>query len=122
MEKITGEKLKEARIKKGLTLQQVADEVGCSASYVHRIESSERKSFNYQIYQKLIEILDIPEFDVSSDQNTINELYQLLEISKDARTSLQFALETISRSVNKITVDLMEIENHIEGKITNSTK
>ena len=51
--------LKAARIEKGLTLQKVAESVGCSASYINRIENNQRKGINYEIKEKLFKLYEI---------------------------------------------------------------
>lgn len=65
MENNLAEILKTARIKKGLTLQKVAENVGCSASYIHRIENNQRKGINYEIKEKLF---DLYEIEIGSSQ------------------------------------------------------
>lgn len=93
MKKTIGMKLKEARIEKQLTLQQVADMVGCSTSYIYRIESSERKTFNYQIYQRLIQVLEIQDTGSNNSREVVSELEKLLLSSKETMLKLQFALD-----------------------------
>lgn len=117
MNNILGMKLKEARVEKGLTLQQVADEVGCSTSYIHRIESNERKSFNYQIYQSLIQVLEIKDTGNNYYEETISELEQLLLSSKETKLKLQSALDAANQSISKIVEDLNTIEKSIEDSL-----
>lgn len=65
MENNLAEILKTARIEKGLTLQKVAESVGCSASYINRIENNQRKGINYEIKEKLF---DLYEIEIGSSQ------------------------------------------------------
>ena len=118
MENKIGNTIKEARINKGLTLQEVADEIGCSASYIHRIESGSRKGFNYQIYSKLTELLDIENPDKISTIERRSELEQLLQNNKEARLKLKFTIETAFESINKVLGDLTLIEEELEEKIS----
>ena len=117
MNKTVGMKLKEARVERGLTLQQVADEVGCSTSYIYRIESSERESFNDQIYQRLIHVLEIEDTGSSHSEETISELEELLLSSKETKLKLQFALNAANQSISKIVKDLNTIEKGIENRL-----
>ena len=117
MNNIVGMKLKEARVERGLTLQQVADEVGCSPSYIHRIESNDRKSFNYKIYQKLLHVLEIEDTGSSHSEEKISELEQLLLSSKETKLKLQSALDAANQSISKIVEDLNTIEKSIEDSL-----
>lgn len=117
MENKIGNTIKEARINKGLTLQEVADEIGCSASYIHRIESGARKGFNYQIYSKLTELLDIenPEDIISKEK--MSEFEQLIKNNKEARLKLKFTIDTAFESINKVLEELELIEEEMEEKM-----
>lgn len=117
MDKKLGMKIKEARINKGLTLQQVANEVGCSPSYIHRIENSERKTFSYKIHQQLIELLDLPASESNHSEKTMDELEKLLSSSREAKSKLLFTLEATNESISKILDDLTEIEKQIEDRL-----
>lgn len=117
MENKIGTKLKEARKNKGLTLQEVADKIGCSASYLHRIENGSRKGFNYQIYNKLTELLEIETTDDLITIERISELDELFKESKEKRLKLKFTIETAFESVNQVLDDLNLIEKELEKKI-----
>lgn len=117
MDKTVGMKLKEARFERGFTLQQVADEVGCSPAYIHRIESNDRKSFNYKIYQKLLHFLEIEDTGSNHSEETISELEELLLSSKETKLKLQFALDAANQSISKIVEDLNKIEKGIESRL-----
>lgn len=116
MHKTVGTKLKEARVERGLTLQQVADEVGCSTSYIHRIETNERKSFNYHIYKKLIHVLEIEDNGSNHSEEIISELEELLLNGKETRLKLEFALDAANESISKIIENLNTIEEGITYK------
>ena len=68
MEKTIGEKLKEARKGNGLTLQTVAGKIGCSPSYIHRIENNQRVGINYKIKEKLFELYGIEKSSEDEDK------------------------------------------------------
>lgn len=118
MDNKIGNKLKEARTNKGLTLQEVADKIGCSASYIHRIESGSRKGFNYQIYNKLIEILDVKEPENIITIERRNEFEQLLKNNKEASLKLKFTIETAFESITKVLDDLSLIDEELEEKMS----
>jgi|SRR5699024_4691949 len=117
MENKIGTKLKEARKNKDLTLQEVADMIGCSPSYLHRIENGSRKGFNYQIYNKLTEILDIETADDLITTERRSELEKVLKVSKEKRLKLKFTIETAFESVNQVLNDLKLIEEELEEKL-----
>ena len=55
----TGEVLKGLRKERNLSLQDVADEIGCSASYLHRLENSTRKNPSMKMVQNLAEFYQV---------------------------------------------------------------
>lgn len=117
MENKIGNTIKQARTNKGLTLQEVADEIGCSASYIHRIESGSRKGFNYQIYRKLTELLDIEDSEDIISKEKTSEFEQLLKNNKEARLKLKFTIETAFESINKVLDDLNLVEDELKEKM-----
>lgn len=121
MKETFGVKLKKARQEKELTLQAVADIVGCSASYLHRIENSERTGVNYQIYQKLTEVLDVPDNEEPLTGEQASELERLLAESHEAKMKLQFAIESAFNNINNAMNDLNKLHTQIENRITEVT-
>lgn len=57
-ERNVAETLKELRKEKGYTLQKVADAIGCSPSYLHRLENSSRKNPSMRVVTQLAEFYD----------------------------------------------------------------
>lgn len=55
----TGEMLKKLRKERGVTLQVVADAIGCSPSYLHRLENNSRKNPSICTATKLAAFYDI---------------------------------------------------------------
>lgn len=117
MENKIGNKLKEARKNKGLTLQEVADMIGCSASYLHRIENGSRQGFNYKIYNKLTEILEIETADDLITIEKRSEFEKILKESKEKRLKLKFTIETAFESFNQVLDELNLIEEELEEKM-----
>lgn len=56
--------LKEERAKSFLTYQDVANALGCSASYIFRIEKGRRKKPSYEIVSKLINFFELTDHDL----------------------------------------------------------
>lgn len=59
-----GKFIKEARIKKGLTLEAVAKQLGINFTTLSRIESGDRNISKYS--KKLAKILDVPESEIQT--------------------------------------------------------
>lgn len=57
------EKLKEFRTKKGLTYQQVADEVGISKEYYWMIENGKRR-LSYELSVKIANVFNVTPDDI----------------------------------------------------------
>lgn len=55
--------LREERLKRGLTYEDLASELGCSASYIFRIEKGRRKKPSYELVGKILAF-----FDLSSEE------------------------------------------------------
>lgn len=71
----TGKMLKQLRREKDLTLQSVADGVGCSPSYLHRLENNSRKNPSIQMAIKLADFYGINVSLLDSDnQEDIDNL------------------------------------------------
>ena len=59
-ERVDGAKIREARLKRGRTLRDVAQELGVSAAYLCDIESNNRRArFNDGIGERLVRLLDL---------------------------------------------------------------
>lgn len=55
-----GAKLKQARIKKGLSLQQVADEVEASKAHIYELELNKVKNPSVETLKKLSRLFEMP--------------------------------------------------------------
>lgn len=87
-----GEELKKARKQKKLTLREVANSVGVSPSYIHRIENGSRRNFNYHILDQLKALYGI---DYSSTTIS-NQESELLDVLRETNILLKQLLEELS--------------------------
>jgi|LakMenEpi03Aug12_release.lakeMendotaPanAssembly.Ray.scaffolds.fasta_scaffold314787_3 transcriptional regulator with XRE-family HTH domain len=55
-----GAKLKQRRMKKGLSLQQVADEVGVSKAHIYELELNKVKNPSVETLKKLASLFEMP--------------------------------------------------------------
>jgi transcriptional regulator with XRE-family HTH domain len=55
-----GAKLKQRRMKKGWSLQQVAEEVGVSKAHIYELELNKVKNPSVETLKKLAKLFDIP--------------------------------------------------------------
>lgn len=68
-----GENIKRFREARNLTLQELADKVGISVSYLNRLENSERKSPSLSLLVKLREIFDITVDSLLFDDDRVKD-------------------------------------------------
>lgn len=90
----TGEVLKQLRVEKGLTLQGVADRIGCSASYLHRLENNSRKNPSMKMVQTLAEFYEV-ELNklLGIDQGEMVEVIAAVELKQTIAEELKKAVE-----------------------------
>lgn len=55
-----GAKLKQSRLKKGWSLQQVADEIGSSKAHIYELEMNKVKNPSVETIKKLAKLFDMP--------------------------------------------------------------
>lgn len=90
----TGEVLKQLRVEKGLTLQGVADGIGCSASYLHRLENNSRKNPSMKMVQTLAEFYEVELNELLGiDQGEMLEVIAAVELKEAIETEINTAIE-----------------------------
>jgi transcriptional regulator with XRE-family HTH domain len=91
----TGELIKEKRKSKKMSLQNLADNLGISVSFLSRIENGERK-LNKELIKKLCKILEIQEkqFEI---QNIVAEIHKYFSANKFYKE----AIKNIYEQTNK---------------------
>ncbi len=78
-----GKLIRRLREEKGYSLEQLSKKVDVSASYVHRIETGEKKRPSFVIIEEIAEALDVDVFDLlqisnSGQEHTTKTLAELL--------------------------------------------
>ena len=66
-----GEKMKECRLEKGLTLQQIAEKLGVSESTVQRYESGQIKKLSQQTLNRIAKALGVTQSYLLGELDTI---------------------------------------------------
>ncbi|AKN32316.1 hypothetical protein Ccar_16180 [Clostridium carboxidivorans P7] len=74
---LSEKKLKEIRLIKNLSLQDVGDRIGCSKNYVSMLENG-KKPFNQEFYRKWIDAL-YGIYDIRKTEDYINKLNEEAE-------------------------------------------
>jgi transcriptional regulator with XRE-family HTH domain len=74
---IDGTILKDLRMKKKLSMQQVAEVVGCSAAYINNLEKGHKKNPGYLILVKLAELFGVNVDDLAVNNKVEAEIVKL---------------------------------------------
>ena len=90
----TGKMLKELRKERGVTLQTVADAIGCSPSYLHRLENNDRKNPSFTTMTKLADYYKV-------------DMSELTELSQGQMTDLMTSTE-IHEEINRAVAQMKE--------------
>lgn len=102
-----GQILKKLRKEKHITLQEAADAVGCSASYIHRLENNTRKNPSIKMATQLAVFYDV---DLSEFSGTISRADTELSTElENAIVSMKKGLAMLNRLDKELTnVDEMK--------------
>lgn len=103
------EKIKNLRIKKGITQQNLAEYLEVDQSYISKIESNER-NINVEIVEKLADIFACDVRDLVDENREVKELSLSFRNKIDNVTSLEHL-----GYANKIVRDFIEIVDKVEG-------
>ena len=96
----TGEVLKGLRKERNLSLQDVADEIGCSASYLHRLENSTRKNPSMKMVQNLAEFYQVNLSEILAiDQGEMVEVIAAVELKETIETEINTAIENMKEGL-----------------------
>lgn len=90
-----GSILKEIRKERKITLQQAADAVGCSPSYIHRLENKSRKNPSIKLATQLAVFYNVDLGDFTGSSGSHAEL--IAEISQ-ATEAMKNGLHLLERS------------------------
>ena len=99
--------LKEERLANELTLQEVADAIGCSPSYLHRLENSSRKNPSMNMVQKLAEFYQM-EIDQLLNGDSGSEANRNSDEALKAilQTELNIGLKEVKKGLDYMDTDL----------------
>lgn len=77
--------LQEERTKRGLTYEELANELDCSASYVYRLEKGKRKKPSYEMVGKILAFFNLSTEDLKKyiEGNKVNVINQKEKLEKD---------------------------------------
>lgn len=100
--------LKELRKERKLSLQEVADQIGCSASYLHRLENNSRKNPSIAFASKLAEFYDV---ELSSLMGMDEQEMADLMVGSQFRQEIE---EEINKAVAKMTQGLVAFSKDSE--------
>lgn len=114
-----GEKIKQARLQKGLTLQEIADEMNLTQGTLSKYENGDIKNIPNTRLKKLSEILDVDisyfyEGSKSKSSILIEKLIELTEDNKVNWISPNNPNENISFDLNELVQELTKYTNDKE--------
>lgn len=102
----TGVMLKKLREDRRVTLQEVADAIGCSPSYLHRLENSTRKNPSMTMIQSLAEFYEIEIVDILGiDRSVLPEALAGIEFRETIATEINDAIENMKEGLDLIVSD-----------------
>lgn len=96
----TGQVLKDLRKERNLSLQDVADEIGCSPSYLHRLENSTRKNPSMKMVQNLAEFYQVNLSEILGiEQGEMVEVIAAVELKEAIETEINTAIENMKEGL-----------------------
>ena len=99
--------LKEERLANELTLQEVADGIGCSPSYLHRLENSSRKNPSMKMVQKLAEFYQMEVVEILNGDSGLEANRKSDEAWKEIlQTELNIGLKEVKKGLDYMDTDL----------------
>lgn len=116
-----GSWLKETRKEKRITLREASDAVGCSASYLHRLENNSRKNPSINILKKLAFFYEVDIQDIlSEDQHASEQEIQLFDQKEELenainhmKTALSIVSERSNLGEESQSLDIEELRRHL---------
>ena len=93
-------RIRELRKARKLTVEQLADMVGLSKSYVSEIENG-KKQANQNRIEKFANALNVPVYDLLDEETLSLEMRELLNNYSNMSDSERETLLTVARSITK---------------------
>lgn len=95
-----GELLKKERSKRGMTLQEVGEGIGCSPSYIYRLEKGARKQPSYAVAKAILDFFELPE--------------NSLTFYESKKKSVELKMEMDLMSLNMDTENFSHVQKYME--------
>lgn len=113
--------LKETRKEKKITLREASDAIGCSASYIHRLENNSRRNPSINILKELatfydVDIHDILGEDTHSADKGVQQVDQKEEVDNaidHIKTALSIVSEASEQAEEERPLDKDELRRHL---------
>jgi len=86
-----GEKIKEARKKKNISVEEMSKELNISISTIYRYENSSIEKIPVHIFNKICSLLDVTPGELTNDEQ--HEPLELPSDFKDARDAMEFLIK-----------------------------
>lgn len=97
-------RLRELRMKKGKSLQEVADAVGVSKTHVWELEKGRTENPSLEMLTKLADYFKVPirslmgeDFESAEDERLVRMFRQVGELSEDEREILDDMIQSLRR-------------------------
>ena len=97
-------KIRELRMKKGKSLQEVADAVGVSKTHVWELEKGRTENPSLEMLTKLADYFEVPirslmgeDFESAEDERLVRMFRQVGELSEDEREILDDMIQSLRK-------------------------
>lgn len=101
----TGDLLRKYRKEKGCTLQDVADAVGCSPSYLHRLENSDRKNPSINMAAKLAMFYDVDVSLLTGTESGLSNASDMIDFKSNMSKEVDSASQKIQDGLRLLDLD-----------------
>ena len=89
-----GERIKEIRKQKKISVEYLAKELGVSKTTVYRYEDSSIEKIPLQVFDKLCELLDVSAAELMGNVPKKNEIPELPNQFDNAQDAIEFIIKT----------------------------
>lgn len=105
--------LKNLRIQRGLSLKNVEEKLGISASYIHRLESGNRTNPSAQVIKMLSEFYKVKDYELL-ELTSINAVMPKLDDSLYVRLMNDKAIKSL---VNQLLIRVLEVNDKFNSTL-----